>query len=406
MFSRIKEIGRVVTGKTPPAERPDHFGREIPFLTPSDMKGSRRVETTERALSEAGTKAFRRLIVSEAIGVSCIGWQMGKSIIIQKPVVTNQQINSIVPHKNKVDLLFLYYSLLLRREELFRLASGGSRTPILKKSLFEEVEIWLPSLQMQSAIARVLDALDNRIELHAKMNHTLESMASSLFKSWFVDFDPIVAKAEGGKPFAMDEATAALFPTSFQEISGQSIPLGWSLGTLGDLIELKRGFDLPTQERRQGKIPIVSSSGFSGTHSTAMVMPPGIVTGRYGTIGQVYYVDEPFWPLNTTLFVENYKNTFSWFAYHCLSRVDFHAYADKAAVPGINRNHVHTEPIVYPPISLQERFHQFAETLWRKRKHNQLQNRLLAEMRDTLLPMLISGEIGLKDAEKLVGEAT
>lgn len=173
-------------------------------------------------------------------------------------------------------------------------------------------------------------------------------MASALFKSWFVEFDPVVAKSEGRKPFAMDVTTASLFPDSFHESSGQSIPSGWSICALGDLMELKRGFDLPAQERKPGRIPIVSSSGFSGTHSEAMVMPPGIVTGRYGTIGQVYYIDEPFWPLNTTLFVNKYKDAFFWFAYQCLMRVDFQAYADKAAVPGINRNHIHTDRVVCP----------------------------------------------------------
>jgi len=123
----------------------------------------------------------------------------------------------------------------------------------------------------------------------------------------------------------------------------------WTEHLLGDVIELKRGFDLPQSQRRQGNIPIVSSSGVSGTHSEPRVAGPGVVTGRYGTLGQVFFVPGDFWPLNTTLFVSDFKGNDPKFVSYFLRTLDFLSYSDKAAVPGVNRNHLHTAKIFWPP---------------------------------------------------------
>jgi len=127
----------------------------------------------------------------------------------------------------------------------------------------------------------------------------------------------------------------------------------WESGKLGDFIELKRGYDLPQAKRVAGAVPLLSSSGLSDYHNVAMVKGPGVVTGRYGTIGQVYYVEDDFWPLNTTLYVKDFKGNHPKFIHYFLKTVDFFAYSDKAAVPGVNRNHLHEARCVVPPLSEQ-----------------------------------------------------
>lgn len=128
----------------------------------------------------------------------------------------------------------------------------------------------------------------------------------------------------------------------------------WRATTLGEVIELKRGYDLSSTQRTPGPIPIVSSSGPSGAHTEAMVRGPGVVTGRYGTIGQVFYVPSDFWPLNTTLYVRDFKGANPRFVAYFLKTLDFQAYTDKAAVPGINRNDVHRAEVLWPPVAVQE----------------------------------------------------
>lgn len=122
----------------------------------------------------------------------------------------------------------------------------------------------------------------------------------------------------------------------------------WRDGVLGDLVELKRGYDLPEKDRQPGGVPIVSSSGVSGRHSKAAVKGPGVVTGRYGTIGRVFFITEDFWPLNTTLYVRDFKGNDPRFVSYFLQGINYLAYSDKAAVPGVNRNDLHRAPIRYP----------------------------------------------------------
>jgi type I restriction enzyme S subunit len=127
----------------------------------------------------------------------------------------------------------------------------------------------------------------------------------------------------------------------------------WTQCRLGDVVELKRGYDLPQRDRLDGPVPIVSSSGVSGQHSEAMVKGPGVVTGRYGTIGEVFFIASDFWPLNTTLYVCDFKGNDPRFISYFLRTLDFFTYSDKAAVPGINRNHLHEAKVICPPVPEQ-----------------------------------------------------
>jgi type I restriction enzyme, S subunit len=127
----------------------------------------------------------------------------------------------------------------------------------------------------------------------------------------------------------------------------------WRDCKLGEVLELKRGYDLPSQRRKPGSVPIVSSSGPSGFHSEAMVKAPGVVTGRYGTLGEVFFVKRDFWPLNTTLYVRDFKGSDPEFISYFLKTLDFYSCSDKAAVPGVNRNHLHELPVRVPPLAGQ-----------------------------------------------------
>ena len=152
----------------------------------------------------------------------------------------------------------------------------------------------------------------------------------------------------------------------------------WRNGELGNFITLKRGFDLPQQKREDGQVPIFSSSGITGTHSTAMVNAPGVITGRYGTIGEVFYAAEDFWPLNTTLFVEDFHGNDAKFIYYFLKTLEWSKFTSASAVPGINRNTVHKETVSLPDIETQRRIASTLSMLDEKIKTN-------TEINDNLL---------------------
>ena len=154
----------------------------------------------------------------------------------------------------------------------------------------------------------------------------------------------------------------------------------WRRVTLGEVIELKRGYDLPRRERVSGSIPLVSSSGITDYHIEAKVRGPGVVTGRYGTLGKVFFVPEDFWPLNTTLYVRDFKGNDPRFISYFLSRLDFSAYSDKAAVPGLNRNHLHQALVHVPPLPEQRAIAHILGSLDDKIELNRRMNETLEEM--------------------------
>src|SRR5690554_3215635 len=155
----------------------------------------------------------------------------------------------------------------------------------------------------------------------------------------------------------------------------------WVNIRLGDFIELKRGYDLPKKSRSAGPIPLISSAGVSDQHSEAKVRGPGVVTGRYGTIGDVFYIEEDFWPLNTTLYVRDFKGNDPRFTYYFLKTIDYLQYSDKAAVPGVNRNHLHMAEISVPKsVEEQRRIASVLSCLDDKIEANDTINQTLEQM--------------------------
>lgn len=131
------------------------------------------------------------------------------------------------------------------------------------------------------------------------------------------------------------------------------IPEDWKSVSLGETIKLQRGFDLPHSLRVDGDIPIVSSAGITAIHNRAQAEGPGVVTGRYGTIGEVFFVETKYWPLNTTLYVKDFKGNHELFIYYLLKTIDFKSHSGKSGVPGVNRNDLHELIIAKPPIVQQ-----------------------------------------------------
>lgn len=154
----------------------------------------------------------------------------------------------------------------------------------------------------------------------------------------------------------------------------------WKTYKLGDVLQLKRGYDLPSRIREKGIIPIISSSGITDFHSTSKVKPPGVVTGRYGTIGQVFYSNEDFWPLNTTLYVRDFKGNYPKFIYYLLQTIDYKAHSTKSAVPGVDRNDLHEDIINLPPLPIQRRIASILGALDDKIELNLEINKTLEEM--------------------------
>jgi type I restriction enzyme, S subunit len=273
-------------------------------------------------------------------------------------------------------------------------ANTTVQTTINLKDL-RALPIPMPPDGERRTIAEFVGAIDDRITLLRETNATLEGIAQALFKSWFIDFDPVRAKMQGRAPEGMDEATAALFPDSLEESELGLVPKGWAIGILSDLLVLQRGFDLPSQDRVPGDFPIIAASGPSGMHHESMSKGPGVVTGRSGVLGKVFLELEDYWPLNTTLWVKEFRAATPCFAYEVLRMLDFQSFNAGSAVPSLNRNHIHGLRYLIPQRSCIEAYEVVAMNLHTRVKLNNQQAQTLATLRDTLLPRLISGALRL-----------
>jgi type I restriction enzyme S subunit len=299
---------------------------------------------------------------------------------------TNMMKVSVKPEIANLQYVYYYFCQKHIRQYIVSIAGGGAQ-PIFNLTTLKNFEIELPPVPIQHKIAAILSAYDDLIENNTRRIEILEEMARSLYREWFVNF-----RFPGHEQVKMVDSELGL------------IPEGWEFGRLDDALILQRGFDLPTKQRKEGSIPIYASTGITGTHNEAKVKAPGVVTGRSGSLGTVIYVDEDFWPLNTTLWVKEFRRVTPLYAFYLLSDLKLEQYNSGAAVPTLNRNDIHGLPVVLPPQRILEQFNQFVEPLIVLKKNLIKRNDNLRQTRDLLLPKLISGEINVESFDIKTGE--
>jgi type I restriction enzyme S subunit len=318
------------------------------------------------------------------------------------PCVVNQHVSIVRVNQEQADpgfvLSYLTHPSVKRYIESFN--SGGSRRAVTKGHI-ESFRLGLPPLAEQSSIAAVLGALDAKIEVNRGMNRTLEALASAIFNSWFVDFDPVVAKSEGRTPFGMSAEMAELFPASFDGSQLGPIPTGWEFRPLREAVELGYGKSLPATSRRAGSVAVFGSDGQIGWHDWALVKGPGVVVGRKGSAGRVNWSQGDFFPIDTTFYVIRLPGGLPMaYLFRFLSKLDLEGVSGDSAVPGLNREVAYSLPILFPPTRLTAEFESAVNPINERVAINERESRTLAQLRDLLLPKLMSGEIRVGEAEK------
>jgi len=279
-------------------------------------------------------------------------------------------------------------------EQVGTFINVGAVFDSLKCADIPNFSLRIPPLAEQQAIAAVLGALDDKIELNRRMNATLEAMARALFQSWFVDFDPVRAKLDGRQLVGLDKATADLFPETFEETALGHVPNGWQVKSLGEVIELAYGKPLKAEDRMHGPVCVYGANGPVGWHDEKLVSGPGIVIGRKGNPGVVTWAHGDFYPIDTTFYVEPIGACRSlYFFYYALSLHNLANLSADSAVPGLNRNHAYMSKQVIPSQPVLTAFDSQIAPIFAAMHANEEQSRSLALARDTLLPKLLSGEL-------------
>jgi len=319
---------------------------------------------------------------------------------------------SAVPRDRVIDKVFFYY--LLRTVD-FNTIAAGTALPYLNISDLKRLSVKVPPVPIQHRIADILGSLDDKIELNRRMNRTLEKMAAAIFKSWFIDFDPVHAKAEG-RDTGLPAEIADLFPDSFEESELGAIPTGWTPGSLGDVADSpRRGVkpsDVPPTTPYIGLEHMPRRNIALDAWGRADQVASGKSQFNEGEIlfGKLrpYFHKVGIAPVDgvcSTDIVVVTPKTAHWHGY-VISLVSSKAFVDYTdshsagtKMPRTNWKDMSRYPLALPPEPLAKAFQDHVAALHKRIGVNVRQNRRLAGLRDALLPKLLSGEIELPAAE-------
>jgi type I restriction enzyme, S subunit len=320
------------------------------------------------------------------------------------------------------DLKYTYY--LLKSIGLEHM-NADSAVPGLNRDAAHARQVLVPEYDEQRAIAHILGSLDDKIGLNRRMNRTLEAMARAIFKSWFIDFLPVRAKqrartqtgdpvrARRGEPCVRPDSglpddIAALFPDSFEDSGLGEIPKGWETGKVSDLANVtsgKRPQKRSKEKTAEFNVPLYGGGGIMAYVTEAMIKEPFILTGRVGTLGKIFRITEACWPSDNTLLLFPKDKIYLQFLFFMLQRIGFDSLNRGSTQPLVTQTDLKNQSLIIPSESIMNFFWDKVCFLFEKIDKNILEANTLISLRDTLLPKLISGEVRIPDAERIIDGA-
>lgn len=352
---KLGEIVNVYGGGTPSTKMQSYWDGDIPWLTPAELTShnSRFIDKTASYITFSGLKNSSARLMPENSLLLTSRATIGNISINTVPMATNQGFINIEP--KGVDLDYMFYWIKGKRNYLNQIAIG-STFPELSKSVFKEINATIPKDKgEQRKIGIFLSSFDDKIEINNKIAKTLEQMAQAIFKEWFV----------------------------LKALSN------WERSKFETYTRLEYGKALQEGKRISGKILVFGSSGQVGTHNEKLCGGPGIVIGRKGNVGSVFWIDEDFYPIDTTFYVKSKISLY--YIYFVLKNMRFHT--GDSAVPGLNRESVHTSEILVPDKNTLNKFEKIVTPVFKRLAEIKKENQKLAALRDLLLPKLMKGEI-------------
>ena len=393
----IGDIAHVVGGGTPSTKEEANFNGDIPWITPRDLAGYpyRSILRGERNISEQGLRNSSAKLIPQDSVLLTTRAPVGYVAIAGVPVSTNQGFRSLVP-RDGFSSEFIYYLLKANTEYLKNYASGTTFGELAGTTL-QRLRFRFPPLQEQCAIAHILGTLDDKIELNRRMNQTLEAMAQALFKSWFVDFEPFRDQGMQASPM------------------GQ-IPVEWEVVALGDVATIHDSQRIPLSSRerarRRGIYPYYGATSIMDHIDDYIFDGIYVLMAEDGSVADdndhpvVQYVWGRFWVNNHAHALQGSNCVSTEHLLLFLYQVNIHPYVTGAVQLKLNQENMRRIPFVLPPPAVCSWFEQRISPLYSSFRVNTEQMNTLVAIRDALLPKLLSGEIRVKDAEKLLEEKT
>ena len=412
---------RITSGGTPARNKPEFFsGGSIGWVKTKELIDGFISETEETITPAAIASSSAKVLPAGTILLAMYGATVGMLGILSKEMACNQACCAMQV-KDNFDRDFLFYQLLAHRHQLQGLATGAAQQNLSGKQI-KDLILPFPSLEEQRAISGFLRSLDDRIASLREINVTLEAIAQALFKSWFVDFDPVRAKMEGRAPEGMDEATAALFPDALKE---SGVPIGWTRGRVGDLMKLHKGsinpatradevfqhFSLPAFD--DGAMPVLELGSAIKSNKTSVPTDAILVSKLNPRFPRIWIPsDVRDNAICSTEFLPMIPTELSTQAFnYCLASSPAFTEKLEQLVTGTSSSHQRVKPdsmlvleSVIPPLNVVIAFDEVALPILDAVKNNRYRIQVLADLRDTLLPRLISGKLRLPQRSRFVPE--
>jgi|688.fasta_scaffold357303_2 type I restriction enzyme S subunit len=382
------------------------------YLGPGDMSEVKSEQTPIPVIGANGILGYTdRFSYREPVTlVTCRGSNCGMLQRTKGPTwISNNAM--ACPPKKPHDSRYIHY--VLQTTDFGEVITGSAQPQITTGHLNTKVVTITRDPAEQKAIAAMLGALDDKIELNRRMNATLEAMARALFQSWFVDFDPVRAKLDGRPPAALAPATAALFPEHLEDSPLGHIPKGWEVKPLSELCQLGRGASpRPINDYMNGEVPWVKIADATaaggpflfetkekvkkaGAEKSVAVAPGDLILSNSATCGVPMFVELHGCIHDGWLYFKNLRSISKLYLFHVLIELAEHLVhiADGSVQKNLNTNLVGQQNVLVPPKEIVDAFDAQATVWFAKMRQNGLESRTLATLRDTLLPKLLSGEI-------------
>lgn len=427
----LGQLTDFLSGGTPSKDAPQYWGGSIPWVSAKDMKRFR-LDDTEDHVTENGLANGTKLIPSDTVLLLTRGMTLLNDVpicVVNRPMTFNQDVKALRP-KPEIRDDFLPYLLLGNKARLLNLVDlAGHGTGRLNSDELRALDVVLPPKPEQRAIAHILGTLDDKIALNRRMNETLEAMARALFKSWFVDFDPVRAKAEGRDP-GLPQSIADLFPNSFEDSELGEIPKRWQIKLIGDLANVAGGTTPSTKEPAYWEggthawatpkdlsglsVPVllnterrITDAGLSQIGSG--LLPKGtVLLSSRAPIGYLAVAEIPV-AINQGFIAMTPKTGTSnifLLLWASVAHEEIVSRANGSTFLEISKANFRPIPVVTSSADVMRVFDELVRPLYERIVGSVRESRSLATLRDTLLPKLISGEIRIKDATHMVTKAT
>ncbi|ELX2336552.1 restriction endonuclease subunit S [Campylobacter upsaliensis] len=383
---KIKQVSKVVTGKTPCLE--NEWGNEMPFITPTDcFLDTKYTSLSQRKLSKIGIKNYNSIIIpQDSILVTCIA-SIGKVVMSNKEVITNQQINSVIPNTDLISPDFAFYVLLVTMPFAENYFCGYSILPILNKSEFSNIKIPLPPLQEQKEIAEFLDKkcekIQNYIDKKQKLITLLQEKKQALINE-------VVTKGLNPNIEFKNSEIAYL----------GLIPHHWEVRRMKFMASIHNGREQTEIADENGIYPIYGSGGILGKSMYFIYDKPSVLLGRKGTIDKPLFVEEPFWTIDTMFYTSVSKIVLPKYFYYLCLTIDFQFYISGSAIPSMTQYDLANISFALPPLQEQKQIANFLDEKCEKInsaiEKTKKQIELIKEYKNTLINEAVCGRINLE----------